>query len=157
MLTQFEQANLNLDQARAMRAGGASYREIGRTLGLTANQLGRIRRVLKRAKASDTRLRGRDPAATDRDLPIGSCVLPLGLRQTLKAAGYPTLGALSDALADPAFPGLAALPGIGPHRARLVEGLLDHHGLLPGPEDLRAAVFALFPELEDGICDKDTA
>jgi len=149
MLSQAQQANLNLDEAREMRAAGLSYREIARKLALTGNQLARIRRALKRAKASRTRLRAKDPAATDRDLLISQSVLPSGLRQTLKAAGFRTLGDLAQRIADPDFPGLETLPGIGPHRARVVTGLLDHHGLLSGPEDLQAAVEALFPEFQD--------
>ena len=41
------------------------------------------------------------------------------------------------------------MPGIGPHRARLVKGVLDHFGLLPGPSDLQAAIERLFPEFRD--------
>jgi len=41
------------------------------------------------------------------------------------------------------------MPGIGPHRARLVRGLLDQCGLLSGPSDLQAAVERLFPEFRD--------
>jgi hypothetical protein len=149
MLSQTAQANLNLDQAREMRAAGLSYREIGRTLGLTSNQLSRIRRTLKRAKAAGTRLRGKDPNATDADLLVSQSALPVGLRQSLKAAGFRTLGELAQRLADPELPGLEALPGIGPHRAQLVRGLLDHHGLLIGREDLRSAIEALFPEFQD--------
>ena len=44
------------------------------------------------------------------------------------------------------LPGLEAIPGIGPHRARLIKGLLDQFGLLPGPNNLQAAVEHLFPE-----------
>lgn len=149
MLSQPEQAIINLEQARELRASGMSYREIGRKLALTPSQLGRIRRVLSRAKAAHTRLRAMKPNATDRDLPVTQSVLPFGLRQHLKALGYRTLGDLADSLADPDFPGLERLPGIGPHRARLVKGLLDHFGLLPGPDDLRAAVESLFPEFQD--------
>lgn len=133
-----------------MRAAGLSYREIGRTLGLTSNQLSRIRRVLKRAKAARTRLRTKDPQATERDLPISQTDLPAGLRQRLKQAGLHTLGDLADRLADPAFPGLETLASIGPHRARLAKALLDHHGLLPGSDDIQAEIEALFPEFGDG-------
>lgn len=149
MLSQFEQANLNLDRAREMRAGGLSYREIGRKLALTSNQLSRIRRVLKRAKASHTRLRKANPGATDRDLLVMQSVLPSGLRQTLKDAGYRTLGDLADRMTDPDFPGFASLPGIGRHKAQMVNALLDHHGILAGSDDLQAAVEALFPEFQD--------
>jgi transcriptional regulator with XRE-family HTH domain len=149
MLSPSEQAHLNLDQARDMRADGISYREIARALGLTSSQLSHIRRALKRAKASQTKLRRADPAATDRDLLLSQSVLPPGLRQTLKASGLITLGDVAARIADPELPGLEALPGVGPHRAQLVKGLLDHHGLLPGPEDLRSAVKALFPEFGD--------
>ncbi|WP_159983565.1 hypothetical protein [Novosphingobium sp. 18050] len=149
MLSKAKQANFDLEQAREMRAAGLSYREIARKLALTGNQLARIRRALKRAKASRTRLRAKDPDATDRDLLISQSVLPSGLRQTLKAAGFRTLGDLARSIADPDFPGLEALPGIGRHRAQMVNGLLDHHGLLPGPVDLQAAVEALFPEFQD--------
>jgi hypothetical protein len=105
---------------------------------------------LTRAKSAQTRLRRIKPDATERDLPIGQSVLPSGLRQRLLAAGYRTFGDLADRLADPDFPGLETLPGIGPHRARLVKGLLDHVGLLPGPSDLQAAIECIFPEFQDG-------
>jgi hypothetical protein len=144
-----EQANQNLDEARAMRAAGLSYREIARKLSLTGNQLNRIRRVLKRAKASSTRLRKRSPGATERDLPIAQTDLPAGLRQALQRAGYLTLGDLADRIADPDFAGLGTVPSIGPHRAGLVKRLLDHHGLLPGSDDMQAEIEALFPELRD--------
>ena len=146
MLSQAEQAIQNLEQAREQRAAGRSYREIGRQLGLTSNQLGHIRRVLKREKGARTRLCKAQPEATDRDLPVSGSALPPGLRRRLTASGYRTLGDLADRLADPDFPGLETMPGIGPHRARLVKGVLDHFGLLPGPSDLQAAVEALFPE-----------
>ncbi|HEX7855619.1 MAG TPA: hypothetical protein VF503_18195 [Sphingobium sp.] len=149
MLSKPEQANMNLEQAREMRASGVSYREIGRKLALTSSQLCRIRRVLSRAKAARTRLNSVDPGATDRDLPVTQSALPSGLRQTLKTLGYRTLGDLADRLADPDFPGLETLPGIGPHRARLVKGLLDQFGLLAGPGDLQAAVELLFPEFQE--------
>ncbi len=142
-------AVLNLEQARDLRALGHSYRDIRRKLGLTTSQLSHIRRALKRAKAAHTRLCRLKPDATERDLPIGQSVLPRGLRQHLTASGYRTLGDLADRLGDPEFAGLETLPGIGPHRARLVKGLLDHFGLLPGPDDLQAAVESLFPELQD--------
>ena len=144
-----EQASANLEQARSLRASGSSYRQIGRQLALSSGQLGHIRRTLKREKAAGTRLRSKNPHATDRDLPVGQSALPSGLRQRLTASGYRTLGDLADRLADPDFPGLETMPGIGPHRARLVKGLLDHFGLLPGPSDLQAAIERLFPELGD--------
>jgi hypothetical protein len=149
MLSQSEQAVLNLEQARDLRASGCAYREIGRRLKLTSGQLSHIRRALKREKGAATRLRGRQPGATDRDLPIGQCILPSGLRKTLTSSGYRTLGDLSDRLADPDFPGLETMPGIGPHRAQLVRRLLDHFGLLPGPSDLQAAIEQIFPEFGD--------
>jgi len=144
-----EQAALNLEQARDLRASGHSYRDIRRKLDLTAGQLGHIRRTLKRAKAAQTRLHRLKPGATARDLPIGQSVLPPGLRRSLKAAGYLMLGELADRLGDADFPGLETLPGIGPHRAQRVEALLDHYGLLPGPHDLQAAVESFFPEFGD--------
>jgi hypothetical protein len=149
MLSKPQQAAINLEQARKLRASGTPYRQIRRQLGLTANQLHHIRRALKREKASRTRLHSSKPGATDRDLLVSQSVLSSGLRQRLIASGCRTLGDLSDRLADPDFPGLEAMPGIGPHRARLVKGVLDHFGLLPGPSDLQAAVERLFPELRD--------
>jgi len=146
-MSQAEQASLNVEQARDLRASGTSYREIGRRLGLTSNQLSHIRRTLKREKASRTRLRSTSPQATDRDLPVSRSVLPPGLRQRLTASGYKTFGDLADRLADPDFPGLETMPGVGPHRARLVKRMLDHYGLLPGPSDLQAEIEKLFPEL----------
>lgn len=147
MLSLPEQAMLNLEQARDLRASGCAYREIGRRLGLTSNQLSHIRRTLKRQKAASTRLRTRQPDATDRDLPVGQSVLPPGLRTLLKSLGYLTLGDLADRLADPDLPGLATVSGIGPHRLQLIRRLLDHYGLLAGAEDLQAEVEHLFPEL----------
>lgn len=149
MLSQREQANLNLEVARDLRASGTSYREIGRTLGLTSGQLSHIRRTLKRAKAAHTRLRSTTPDATDRDLPVSQSVLPSGLRRRLTASGYRTLGDLADRLADPDFPGLETMPGIGPHSARLVKGVLDHFDLLPGASNLQASIEHVFPELRD--------
>ena len=147
MLSQPEQALQNLEEARGLRAAGTPYREIRRKLGLSAGQLGHIRRALKREKGAWTRLHKAAPEATDRDLPVSQSILPSGLRKRLTASGYKTLGDLADRLADPDFPGLETMPGIGPHRARLVKGLLDHFGLLPGANDLQAAVERLFPEL----------
>lgn len=146
MLSQTEHAVLNLEQARVLRASGHSYREIRRQLRITSNQLSHIRRALKREKAARTRLAKNNPKATDRDLPVRQSVLPNGLRQSLVSSGFQTLGDLSDRLADPCLPGLEAIPGVGPHRARLVTGLLDQFGLLPGPNNLQAAVEHLFPE-----------
>ncbi|CAN5132384.1 hypothetical protein BH10PSE12_BH10PSE12_12650 [soil metagenome] len=151
MLSQAEQAILNLEDARSLRASGKTYREIGRRLGLSSAQLGHIRRTLKRAKAARTRLRSAKPNATDRDLPVGQSVLPLGLRRRLSASGFKTLGDLADRLADPDFPGLETMAGIGPYRAQLVKRLLDHFGLLPGPSDLQASIEQLFPEFGDTI------
>lgn len=150
MLSQSEQATMNLEQARDLRASGRSYREIRRHLGLTSGQLGHIRRVLKREKAARTRLRSTKPHATDRDLPVSQSVLPLGLRQRLASSGYRTLGELADGLADPNLSALETIPGIGPHRARLVKRVLHHCGLLSDPRDLRAEVERLFPEFGDG-------
>ena len=149
MPSQSEQSALNLEQARDLRAHGYSYREIKRLLALTSGQLSPIRRALKREKAAGTRLRSRLPQATDRDLPIAQSVLPPGLRKSLAVSGYRTFGDLADRLADPDFPGLATLPGIGPHRAQLVHRLLDHFGLLPGSNDLQGAIERLFPEFGD--------
>lgn len=149
MLSKAEQASLNVEQARELRAAGLSYRMIGRRLGLSSAQLGHVRRTLKREKAGRTRLRASGMHTDDRNLTIGRSVLPAGLRQRLAASGYKTLGDLADRLADPDFPGLETMPGIGPHRARLVKRLLDHYGLLPGPSDLQASVEALFPELRE--------
>jgi hypothetical protein len=147
MLSQSEQAASNVEQARDMRAQGASYRDIGRTLALTSSQLGHVRRTLKREKAARTRLRSTSPDATDRDLPVSRSALPSGLRKRLTSSGYRTLGDLADRLAEPDFSGLETMSGIGPHRAERVRRLLDQFGLLPGPSDLQAAVERLFPEL----------
>ncbi|AYJ85846.1 hypothetical protein D3Y57_07495 [Sphingomonas paeninsulae] len=147
MLSQSEQANLNLEQARNLRASGSSYRDIGRQLAITSGQLGHIRRTLKREKGARTRLRSAKPNATDRDLPVSQSALPSGLRRFLTSSGYRTLGDLADKLADPDFRGLESMPGIGPYRARLVKGVLDQFGLLSGPSDLQAAIEKLFPEL----------
>lgn len=147
MLSRQEQAVANVEEGRALRAAGLSYRQIGRKLGLTSGQLGHVRRSLKREKAAGTRLRSGKPGATERDLPVGQSVLPPGLRRTLTAAGYRTLGDLADRLADRDLPGLEAMVGIGPHKAALVKRVLDHYGLLPGTNDLQAEIEKLFPEL----------
>ncbi len=149
MFSQAEQAAVNLEQARDLRSAGLTYRAIRRRLQLSSAQLGLIRRKLKLEKAGRTRLRTANPQATDRDLTIGRSALSKGLRQTLVATGLRTLGDVADRLADPDRPGLETVPGIGPHRARLVERLLDSFGLLPGPADLRSAVEDIFPELGD--------
>ena len=142
-------ATLNLEEARRLRASGSSYRQISRQLNLSACQLGYIRRALKREKAATTRLRSKVPGATDRDLPVGQSVLPLGLRKNLIAAGYHTLGDLADLISDPTCCGLRSLAGIGPHKAELVTRLLDHHGVLSGADDLLAAIGEIFPEYID--------
>lgn len=149
MLSKSEQASVNLEQARELRASGCTYRQIRRQLGLSAGQLGHIRRALKREKGARTRLRKTRPHGTDRDLPVIQSVLPLGLRRRLTASGLRTLGDLADRIADPNLPGLETISGIGPYRVRLVKSLLDHHRLLAGPDDLQAAVERLFPELAD--------
>lgn len=149
MLSTLQQAAMNLDDARGLRASGHSYRPIGRRLGLSSGQLGHIRRALKREKAAHTRLRSRAPNATDRDLPVSRSVLPAGLRKILIAGGYSTLGDLADRIADPNRSGFETLPGIGPYRAALVTRLLDHYGLLAGTDDLRDRIEQLFPELAD--------
>ena len=146
MLSRAEQASLNLEQARALRSSGLSYRDIRRQLAITACQLSHIRRALKREKAARTRLMKATPEASERDLPLRQSVLPLGLRQRLASSGYQTLGDLADALADPDFRGFETIPGVGPFRARLITALLEQHDLLAGPDDLQAAVESLFPE-----------
>jgi hypothetical protein len=149
MIKRAEQAALNLQEARALRAAGTPYREIGRALRLSAGQLGHIKRALKREKAGRTRLYGATPDADDRDLPVSRSVLPAGLRRVLVAAGLRTLGDIADRLADPDRPGLETLDGIGPHRAEMVRALLDHYGLYAGSNELQAAIERLFPELGD--------
>lgn len=149
MLSKLEQAALNLEEARVLRASGMAYRQIGRKLGLSSGQLGHIRKTLSREKAANTRLRAARPGSTDRDLPVAQSGLPTGLRKGLAASGYRTLGDLADRLADPDLPGLETLPGVGPHRARLVRRLLDHYGLLPGRDDLPQEIERLFPEFSD--------
>ncbi len=146
MLSKSDQATLNVQHAREMRAAGRSYREIGRALRLSSAQLGHVRRSLKREKAARTRLRSTVTAATDRDLPISRSVLPAGLRRNLIAAGYTTLGDIADRIGDPDRPGLETLPGIGPFRARQVRTLLETLGLYADTHDLEAAVAKIFPE-----------
>lgn len=149
MLSVVAQAALNLEQARSMRSDGRSYREIGRRLGLSSGQLSHIRRALKREKAARTRLRKADPQAQWSALPISQSFLPAGLRKTLVAAGCHTLGDLAARVASPDFAGLETIDGIGPHRARLVNSLLDQYEMRQGPDDIRASVEALFPELQE--------
>jgi hypothetical protein len=146
MLSKSDQAALNVQYAREMRAAGRSYREIGRALRLSSAQIGHVRRSLKREKAARTRLRSTVTAATDRDLPISRSVLPAGLRRNLIAAGYTTLGDIADRIGDPDRPGLETLPGIGPFRARQVRTLLETLGLYADTHDLEAAVAKIFPE-----------
>lgn len=146
MLTRSEQAALNLEEARSLRASGASYRQIRRQLGLSAGQIGLIRRALSREKGAATRLRSTESNAPDRDLPVSRSILPKGLRRTLMASGYRTLGDIADGLSDPAGAGLESIAGIGPHKAAMVKRLLDHYGLLPGSPDLRGEIERLFPE-----------
>ncbi|MES2987740.1 MAG: hypothetical protein V4808_07530 [Pseudomonadota bacterium] len=148
MLSPSQIATLNLEEARALRAAGRTYRQIGRQLKLSSGQLSHIRRTLKREKGALTRLRRR-PDALDRDLPVGQSILPAGLRKLLIAAGHRTLGDLADAVLDPDR-GLRTLPGIGPHRLELIQRLLDQYDLLPGADDLQAAIEALFPDFTDG-------
>lgn len=149
MLSPSQQAMLNVEEARALRASGCSYRQIASQLGLSSAQLGHVRRTLSREKAGGTRLLRTTPNATDRDLPVSQSILPSGLRRQLTSAGYRTLGDLADRLCDPGHPGLEAMPGIGPHKAALVKRLLDHYGLLAGNDDLRSAIEQLFPDLAD--------
>lgn len=146
MLSRLEQAALNLEEARELRASGTSYRQIGRKLGITSGQLGHIRRSLSREKSATTRLKSNMPGATSRDFPVGQSGLPAGLRKSLTSSGYRTLGDLADRLLDPSLPGLEAMPGIGPHRATLVKRLLDFHGLLAGRSDLPNEIERIFPE-----------
>ncbi len=143
------QAVLNVEEARRLRAAGQTYRQIRHHLGISPGQLAHIRRALKREKAGGTTMRSRTPGASDRDLPIGRSILSAGLRRTLIAAGFATLGDLADRLDDTTSPGLQTLPGIGPHRLALVRRLLGHYDLLPGSGDLRAEIESLFPELGD--------
>jgi len=87
------------------------------------------------------------PLATDRDIPIRQTALPIGLRTYLVAAGFRTLGDLSDQLVDEQFSGLLKIPGIGPHKARLVLALLERHDLASTSGDLQTTVERLFPDL----------
>lgn len=149
MLSRSQLATLNLEEARTLRASGHSYRQIKRRLELSPAQIGAIRKTLSREKAGNTRLLRTMPGATDRDRPVSQSILPPGLRKLLVAAGYRTLGDLADRVGDESLAGLEAMPGIGPHRAALVKRLLDHHGLLPGADDLQQAIEALFPDLAE--------
>ncbi|TGX50288.1 hypothetical protein E5A73_17885 [Sphingomonas gei] len=146
MLSKLQQAALNLEEARGLRASGAGYREIGRKLGLSSAQLSHIRRALRREKAAGTRLKSAMPGATSRDLPVAQSGLPAGLRKNLVKSGYRTLGDLADRVSDPALPRIETIPGIGPHKADLVKRLLEYYGLLAGRSDLPAEIERLFPE-----------
>lgn len=148
-MSRSEQVASNVADARTLRDAGHTYRQIGRQLGLTSAQLGLVKRMLKREKAGRTRLRNRNPGASDRDLTIGHSVLPKGLRDLLIKAGYRTLGDLADRLNDLDRPLLETMPGIGPQRARLVRNLLDQFGLLEGASDLQIEIERLFPELAE--------
>lgn len=149
MLSRPEQAAMNLDQARHLRSTGLSYAQIRQSLDLTVSQIALIRRTLKRTKAAETRLHRKETGATVRDLPIGQCTLPPDLRKRLTAAGFRTLGDLELQLADPTLAGLETLPAIGPYRMRLIKRMLEHYDLLPGRNDLKAAIEELFPDLRD--------
>lgn len=146
MLSKAELASVNLEQARGLRTEGLTYRAIRKQLGITAAQMGHIRKALKREKASRTRLAKAQPLATDRDLPVAQSVLPPALRKCLVGAGFRTLGDLADRVSDPEANGLETLPGIGPHKARLVRALLDHYELLEGSSELQASIERFFPE-----------
>lgn len=154
MSNKLEQANRDLDAARDLRSAGTPYREIRRRLGLSVGQLGRIRRALKRERGGLTRLRSTS-GATDRDLPISRSALPSGLRSLLGAAGISTLGDLADRFDERGLAGLNAIPGVGPHRARLMTDLLARYDLWPGGEDLRAEIERLFPELAEQAVERD--
>lgn len=147
MLSKADQATLNLDHARDLRATGLSYRDIRRQLAISPAQLSHIRRALKREKSARTRMLNQSPLATDRDIPIRQTALPIGLRTYLVAAGFRTLGDLSDQLVDEQFSGLLKIPGIGPHKARLVLALLERHDLASTSGDLQTTVERLFPDL----------
>ena len=156
MASQSDQVAANVAQARTLRDAGQSYRQIGQRLGLTSGQLGTVKRLLKREKAGRTRLRNANRSAEDRDLYVGYSPLPKGLRHMLTKAGYRTLGDLADRINDPDRPALDTLPGIGPHRARLVRTTLEQFGLLDGDSDLRTTIEALFPEFaSDGVVAKE--
>jgi hypothetical protein len=147
MLSKADQAASNLDHARDLRANGLSYRDIRRQLAISPAQLAHIRRALKREKSARTRMLNQNPLATARDIPLRQTALPLGLRTSLVAAGVTTLGHLSDKLADEPFSGLLSIPGIGPHKARLVLALLERHDLASPSGDLQRMVEHLFPDL----------
>ncbi len=138
----------NIEQARSMRASGLSYRAIRVELGVGASQLRNIRRGLRREKAGYSILKLRAADASNRDLPVKCSVLPAGLRKALLTSKIcHTLGDLADRLADPKFPGLETLPGIGPHRSALVKRLLNELCVRPACFDLRDEVELTFPEL----------
>lgn len=150
MLSALDLAHINLNEARQLRAAGMSYRSIARRLRLSPSQLSHIRRALKREKAARTRLRKSNPAADDRALPIGQSALPADLRRRLIGAGFATLGDVAERIVDPDLSGLETISGIGAHRVRRIKALLDQFGMLPdGPDDLRAQIEQLFPELSD--------
>jgi hypothetical protein len=92
-------------------------------------------------------LRTQSRNTTVRDFPIAQTILPQGLRSVLQSAGLLTLGDLTDRILDRERTPIEAIAGIGPYRASLIRRLLDHHELLPGAEDLKAAVADIFPDL----------
>lgn len=150
MLSALDLAQDNLDEARRLRAAGIAYRVIARRLRLSPSQTAHIKRNLKREKAARTRLRNARPDADDRGLPVSQAALPPELRQLLQKAGYVTLGDIAESLSDPDRPPLRTLLGIGPHRERRVQSLLDQLGMLPErPSDLRSQIEQLFPEFSD--------
>lgn len=147
MLNKLQQARINLNATRRLRAAGHTYWQIKRELRLTSAQLRRIRRELGREKGAITRLRKRLPKAGPRDFSVNAASLPRDLRTRLIGAGYRTLGDLADRIADPDLPRLETIAGIGPSRAELVHDLLDYYGLRAGSDDLQSEIEALFPEL----------
>lgn len=149
MYSRAQQANLNIEHAREMRARGLSYRDIRRQLAISPSQISHIKRALKREKGAKTRLRNNSPDATSRDIPIRQTVLPPGLRDRLVAYGFRTLGDIADRLAEPDFAGLHVIGGLGPYKVRLITDLMDHYELLPGSDDLQDTIEHLFPELSD--------
>ncbi len=148
MLSQSERAVWNVEEARRLRGSGASYGQIRKMLGIGSRQLCRIRGRLRQEKAGYTIRRSQMPGATNRDLPISCSVLPARLRKSLTANGlYHTLGDLADQLADPCFPGLEILPGIGPYRSASVMRLLDQLGVRSTAANLELDVEMIFPGL----------